>query len=149
MRFSHDDILDRAWFSPDSQPFIFLLTQRMPTWKHTTDGPRHFRAGDRNFRWALSLWQTAARNWIRFMKFQTKRGETLVWSPLRSLSPPRWSPLLIGDGADSRSPGPRVINLIQLQSGAEPGHRFYYHSAGIRSLSFAVRRFFSLHENKK
>lgn len=26
-----------------------------------------------------------------------------------------------------------VINLIQLQTEADPGHRFYYHSAGIRS----------------
>lgn len=26
-----------------------------------------------------------------------------------------------------------VINLIQLQTGADPGHRFYYHSVGIRS----------------
>lgn len=34
-------------------------------------------------------------------------------------------------GADSRSAG--VINLIQLQTGTDPGHRFYYHSAGTRS----------------
>lgn len=47
-------------------------------------------------------------------------------------------------GADSRSVG--VINLIQLQTGADPGHRFYYHSAGIRSP--AVRRFFSLCKKK-
>lgn len=26
-----------------------------------------------------------------------------------------------------------VINLIQLQTGTDPGHRFYYHPAGIRS----------------
>lgn len=31
-----------------------------------------------------------------------------------------------------------MINLIQLQTGADPGHRFYYHSAGIRSPLSAV-----------
>lgn len=60
--------------------------------------------------------------------------------PLTPARPPvvlQLRSLLIGDGGGRRFAGRGlevgVINLIQLQTGADPGHRFYYHFAGIRS----------------